>query len=164
MSKDPFFEREDKKFFEKWLELSKQGSANAIYMVAECFYTGKGTYQNVDEAAKWYKLAADGGDLTAQARLNEMFDKGEISELYKPQPYVSPKKISTQFPKPKKKSPTSKKIYDGNLGEVDPELAALYNNEKFGYEENTFKESYGKKRKSNKHELDDNFDYEFDED
>ena len=163
MSKDPFFEREDKKFFEKWLELSKQGSANAIYMVAECFYTGKGTYQNVDEAAKWYKLAADGGDLTAQVRLNEMFAKGEVAENFLTKS-LPPKKISTQFSKSKKKSPTSKKFYDGNLGEVTPELAALYNNEKFGYEENTFKESYGKKRKSNKHELDDDFDYDFDDD
>ena len=168
MRKDPFFEREDKKFFKKWLEEAQQGSALAICMVAECFYTGKGTYKNVDEAAKWYKLAAEGGDLVAQARLNEMFDKGEISEMFTPEPYSPPKKkFSKPISKPKKKSPTpKKKPYDGNFGEFDAGLAALYSDEKFGYEEKTFifKESYDDKKKSSKSGFDADFDDDFDDD
>ena len=97
MSKDPFFEREDKKFFEKWLDEAHQGSAIAIYMVAECFYNGKGTYKNINEAAKWYKLAAEGGNLSAQSRLNEMFAKGETSENFVPKPSPT-KKTSTSMP------------------------------------------------------------------
>ena len=136
MSKDPFFEREDKKFFEKWLDEAHQGSAIAIYMVAECFYNGKGTYKNINEAAKWYKLAAEGGNLSAQSRLNEMFAKGETAENFVPKPSPT-KKTSTSIFKPKKKSSNAKKSYDGNFGDVDARLSALYNNEKFGYEDSS---------------------------
>ena len=166
MSRDPFFEREDKKFFEEWLERAKTGSAVAIGMVAECFYTGRGTYKNIDEAVKWYKLAAEGGDLSAQARLNEMFAKGETSEVFIPEPSDLPKKKSAPFFRGNKKSSNKprKKVYDGNFGEVDAGLSALFNDEKAGYEEKTFifKETYGKEKKSRLHESDD--DYDFDDD
>lgn len=125
MRQDPFFEREDKKYFEEWMERAKQGSATAIYMVAECFYTGKGTYKNIDEAARWYKLAADGENLAAEARLNEMFAKGEISEKYVPNHYVPPKKKSSSFFGTKKKKSARKKIYDGSFASsLDEDVVA----------------------------------------
>ena len=165
MKQDPFFEREDKKFFEEWLERAKTGSAVAICMVAECFYTGKGTCKNIYEAEKWYRLAAEGGNLAAQARLNEMFAKGETSEIFTPTPLDLPKKKSPSFFGGNKKSydKSNKKTYDGNFGEVDPGLAALYNDERAGYEENTyiFKENYGNKKRRNKYDIDD--DYNFDD-
>ena len=133
MSKDPFFEREDKKFFEKWLGEAQQGSAIAIYMVAECFYNGKGTYKNINEAAKWYKLAAEGGNLSAQSRLNEMFAKGETAENFVPKPSPTKKTSTSIFTSKKKSSTPKKKSYDGNFGNVD----ARYNNEKFGYEDSS---------------------------
>ena len=128
-----------KKVFESYLEMAQQGNIIAIYEVGNCFYNGLGVEKNIAEALKWYKLAAEGGDLVAQARLNEMFDKGEISEMFTPEPYSPPKKkFSKPISKPKKKSPTAKKkSYDGNFGDVDARLSALYNSEKFGYEDSS---------------------------
>lgn len=59
----------------------------------------------------------------------------------------------------KKKSNDMSESYDGNFGEVDAGLSALYNNEKAGYEESTyiFKESYGKKKRHNEAVDDDDF-------
>lgn len=59
----------------------------------------------------------------------------------------------------KKKSDEHRQSYDGSFGEVDAGLSALYNSEKFGYEESTyrFKESYGNKKRRNEYVDDDDF-------
>ena len=59
----------------------------------------------------------------------------------------------------KKKSDEQSQSYDGSFGEVDAGLSALYNSEKSGYEESTyrFKESYGKKKRHNEYVDDDDF-------
>lgn len=66
--------------------------------------------------------------------------------------------VAFDFKKNSADTPTPKP-YDGNFGEVDAGLSALYNNEKEGYEENTyiFKESYGKKKRHNEYVDDDDF-------
>lgn len=149
-----FIERENKKFFEHWLEQAQTGNGVAIYTVAECFYNGMGTPKNIEEAARWYRLVANAGNFVAQAKLNEMFAKGEISEPFTPTPfYTSQPKTSTPsfFNRNKKSSnKPSKKSYDGSFSDVDAGLSALFNDEKAGYEEKTyhFKESYDKKKYS----------------
>ncbi len=61
----------------------------------------------------------------------------------------------------KKKSADKPKPYDGNFSDVDAGLSALYNSEKSGYEESSyrFRESYGKKTHRDKYDdVDDDFD------
>ncbi len=158
---DPFFERENKKHIDWLLERAKSGDVFAVFTFAEYLHEGILVDKDVDEAAKWYKLAADEGHAGAIEKLRKMFVDGEISETYVPPPYIPPKKRKSSTPSffsSNKKS--SKKNYDGNFGDVDAGLAALFNDEKAGYEENTFhfKESYGKKKHHNKYNPDEDFD------
>ena len=62
----------------------------------------------------------------------------------------------------KKNTADQPKPYDGSFGDVDPGLAALYNDERAGYEENTyiFRENYGNKKRPNKHDMDDDFNFD----
>ena len=133
-----------KKVFESYLEMAQQGSLIGIYEVGNCFYYGVGVEQNIEESLKWYKLAAEGGHNAAVNQINEMFLRGESPEMFFVKP-LPPKNISQPFFTPKKKSSTPKKSsYDGSFSDVDDELSALYNSEKYGYEENTlkFKDTY----------------------
>ena len=125
-----------KKVFESYLEMAQQGNIIAIYEVGNCLYNGLGVKKNIAEALKWYKLAAEGGHVEAGNQINKMFLRGESPEMFLVKPSPT-KKISTSFFKPNKKSSTSKKSYDGNFGDVDARLSALYNSEKFGYEDSS---------------------------
>lgn len=91
-----------------------------------------------------------------------------ISAQVTPKPYEPPepperKHLPVLAYDYKQKSSDKPKTYDGNFSEVDPGLAALYNDERAGYEENTyiFKENYGNKKRRDKHDIDD--DYNFDD-
>lgn len=46
-------------------------------MVGFMYATGKGLPQSYDLAAHWYRLAAEGGDTTAQYLLGLAYDKGQ---------------------------------------------------------------------------------------
>lgn len=141
-----------KKVFESYLEMAQQGSPLAIYEVGNCFYYGVGVEQNIEESLKWYKLAAEGGHSAAINQINEMFLRGESPEMFFAKPLPSTKNPTPLFNSNKKsQDKPRKKSYDGNFGEVDAGLSALFNDEKSGYEEKTFtfKNSYGKKKYSN---------------
>lgn len=158
-----YMAQESKKFFENELRQAENGDIFSIFNVAECYHTGTGTEKNIAESVKWYKLAADAGHLAAQSQLDEMYWNGEIAEQYSPQQYKPPERkhlpiFAFDF---KKKSDDKPKSYDGNFSDVDAGLSALYNSEKSGYEESTyrFRESYDYKKRHNKYDdVDDDFD------
>lgn len=52
-----------------WLQLAKQGDANAQTNLARLYRDGLGVAQDYQEAAKWYRKAADQGHAGAQANL-----------------------------------------------------------------------------------------------
>ena len=90
-----------------------------------------------------------------------------ISAQVTPKPYEPPepperKHLPVLAYDYKQKSFDKPKSYDGNFSEVDPGLAALYNDERAGYEENTyiFKENYGNKKRRDKHDIDDDFNFD----
>ncbi len=157
---DPFFERENKKQIDRLLERAKSGDVFAVYTFAEYLQEGILIDKDVTAAAKWYKLAADEGHAGAIEKLNKMFVDGEISEMYVPPPYIPTKKKKSSTPSffsDSKKS--SKKIYEGNFGNVDAGLSALFNDERGGYEEKTFhfRESYSKSKRRNIYDYDEDF-------
>ncbi len=86
-------------------------------------------------------------------------------KLYEPPKPVEPPKPPERKHLPvlafdfKTKSSDKPQPYDGNFGNVDAGLSALYNSEKAGYEESTyiFKESYGNKKRHNEYVDDDDF-------
>ena len=160
-NQDPFFERENKKHIDWLLERAKSGDVFAVFTSAEYLHEGILVDKDVDEAAKRYKLTADEGHAGAIDKLRQMFMNGEISEMYVPAPYIPTKKRRTLTPSffsGNKKS--SKKTYDGKFGNVDAGLADLYNDERAGYEDKTFhfKESYGKKKRHNEYNLEEDYD------
>ena len=162
---DPFFERENKKQIDRLLERARSGDVFAGYTFAEYLHEGIMVDKDVATAAQWYKLAADEGHAGAIEKLNKMFVDGEISEMYVPPLYIPPqnkKSSTTSFFSGSKKSSDKprKKIYDGNFGNVDAELSALFNDERGGYEEKTFhfKESYNKNKRRNIYDYEDSSD------
>ena len=162
---DPFFERENKKQIDRLLERARSGDVFAVYTFAEYLHEGIMVDKDVAAAAKWYKLAAAEGHAGAIEKLNKMFVNGEISEMYVPAPYIPPqnkKSSTTSFFNASKKSSDKprKKIYDGNFGNVDAGLSALFNDERGGYEEKTFhfKESYNKNKRRNIYDYEDSSD------
>lgn len=160
---DSFFERENKKQIDRLLERAKSGDVFAVYTFAEYLHEGILVDKDVKEAAKWYKLAADEGHAGAIEKLNKMFVDGEISEMYVP-PYIPPKNKKSYTPSffsgnKKSSDKPRKKSYDGNFGNVDAGLSALFNDERGGYEEKTFhfKESYNKNKRANHYDYDEDF-------
>ncbi len=67
----------------KWWR-ADQDDAPAQYNLGVAYAHGQGVTRNMAEAAKWYRLAAEGGYSPAQVNLAVMYDKGE--DL--PQDYV----------------------------------------------------------------------------
>lgn len=126
MSKDPFWERENQKQIDFVLERAKKGDVFFIFTFAEYLYNGTFLDKDINEAARWYKLAADEGHAGALEKLREMFVKGEIAEYYNPPPYVPPKKkSSTSFFGGRKTKKSRKKSYDGNFASsIDEEIVA----------------------------------------
>ena len=55
-------------------ELANQGNAEQQYNLGEMYYFGKGVPQDVAEAVKWYRLAADQGNADAQLALGMMYE------------------------------------------------------------------------------------------
>lgn len=54
--------------YQKYLELAHGGSKTAQLMVGWMYQVGRGVEQNVGEARRWYKRAADAGSPAAQFR------------------------------------------------------------------------------------------------
>ena len=157
-----FFDKKDKIDLRDNLFKAHNGSVEAMRLLGDCFYDGRGTFRNLDKARYWYERAAARGDDIAKTKLNDSYGV-EIDPFPQFTPasadlpafeYTPPKKSQPARKKSstKKKSSTSslfsskqkKPPYDGSFGEVDPRLSALYNSENFGREDHTvtFKESY----------------------
>src|SRR4030065_731135 len=59
------------------LERAKKGEPDAQYGLAERYRKGDGVQKNAEEAAKWYRKAADQGVPDAQFTLGKMYRTGE---------------------------------------------------------------------------------------
>lgn len=57
-----------------FIQLAKQGNANAQYWIGHMFETGKGTSKNLDNAKNWYIESANNGFEPAKKRLQELSD------------------------------------------------------------------------------------------
>ena len=153
--KDPFWERENKKQLDRLLKSAEEGNSAAMFALGDNYYEGILVDKNIDEALKWYRLAANAGNIYAQSRLVELNQSvGNFDSYTSPNNYDKPKRKNSSISKPRKKS------YDGNFGEVDAGLSALYNDERAGYEEKTFhfKESYGRNKRRGNYDYDTDFD------
>jgi TPR repeat protein len=62
--------------YEWYKQLAKQGNIIAKRNLGQCFYLGKGTYQNSEEAFRLFKEAAENGDSIAQYLLGECYYSG----------------------------------------------------------------------------------------
>lgn len=66
-------EKYDKKEYEEAFKLFmvaiEKGHAGAQYKIGEAYYYGYGVEKNKEEAVKWYKLAAENGNIDAESRL-----------------------------------------------------------------------------------------------
>ena len=54
------------------LEKAISGDAESQYQLALCYRNGEGVEQSNEEAAKWYRKAADQGNSDAQEALTEL--------------------------------------------------------------------------------------------
>jgi hypothetical protein len=62
--------------FAKKLKLAKVGDEEAQMAVAHAYETGEEAKQDAAEAAKWYRMAAEQGNLEAQFRLGRLVQEG----------------------------------------------------------------------------------------
>ena len=53
------------------------GDSNAQCSLGECYELGEGVKQDIAEAAKWYKKAAEQGDSDAQCHLGDLYYSDE---------------------------------------------------------------------------------------
>ena len=51
--------------------------ANALKMVGDIFYYGKGVTQSYSEAMKWYRESANQGSTEAQLKLDQMYSEDQ---------------------------------------------------------------------------------------
>ena len=51
--------------------------ANALKMVGDIFYYGKGVSQSYSEAMKWYRESANQGSTEAQLKLDQMYSEDQ---------------------------------------------------------------------------------------
>ena len=75
---EKFFQQEnyDKAFscFQKAAEL---GYSDAQFKLGECYYEGKGIYEDQDEAVVWFEKAAQQGNTNAQFKLGKCYYEGK---------------------------------------------------------------------------------------
>lgn len=67
--------------YEWYKQLAKQGNVIAKRNLGQCFYLGKGTYQNSEEAFHLFKEASENGDAIAQYLLGECYYLGNGSTV-----------------------------------------------------------------------------------
>lgn len=70
--------------FRQWLPAALAGDAVAQFELGRAYADGAGTVEDMFEAARWYKMAADQGNAPAQRDLAILYNKG----LGVPQDYV----------------------------------------------------------------------------
>lgn len=67
---------ENTRSLKEWMRLAEQGQDFAQYNLGEKYYNGDGVPQDLAEAAKWYRLAADQGHVGARIRLDIQYAIG----------------------------------------------------------------------------------------
>lgn len=67
----------DKEDFDITKIYASHGDAKAQYLLGLMYAMGKGTSQDLDKAAIWYKKSAEGGNAEAQYQLGSMYDTGK---------------------------------------------------------------------------------------
>ena len=60
-----------------WMRLAKQNQVSAQFNLGRVFDIGAGVTTNSREAAKWYLLAASGGNPRAQYHLARLYHRGQ---------------------------------------------------------------------------------------
>jgi TPR repeat protein len=58
------------------LDLAKQGHQHAQYQVGRMYEYGMGVPKDEQEAARWYRLAAEQADLKSQERIGQLLEEG----------------------------------------------------------------------------------------
>ena len=64
------------KWYQKAVEYAEQGDADAQYSLGIRYELGKGVERSYEDAVKWYKKAAERGNVDAQYSLGFLFGKG----------------------------------------------------------------------------------------
>jgi len=67
--------------FANYNRAAEMGHRDAQRMVGECFDTGYGTYENKDQAKRWYTMAANKGDKRASSYLSKLQNSRTVSVL-----------------------------------------------------------------------------------
>jgi hypothetical protein len=75
------------RIFNSYLEQAQQGDANAQFVVASRYETGKGTGKDIKKAYYWFEKAAENGQPLAQLKLEE---RAEAQAAAAPKPPTSP--------------------------------------------------------------------------
>ena len=66
------------------IEVAKQGNVNVQLMLAQHYLEGNGVPKDIEEAMKWFKMAADQGAASAQYNLGQYYmKKNDMSEAVK---------------------------------------------------------------------------------
>ena len=66
------------------IEAAKQGNTRVQIMLAEHYIEGDGVPRDIDEAMKWWQMAAEQGDVTAQYNLAQCYrEKNNPAEAVK---------------------------------------------------------------------------------
>jgi TPR repeat protein len=64
----------------RWQELATRGDVDAALQLGLLYDTGRGVAQNFDEAAHWYRKAADAGSPVAAFNLGSLYDAGRAGQ------------------------------------------------------------------------------------
>jgi uncharacterized protein len=67
----------DAKFLEQTVTQAKAGDPVAQCALGACFESGQGVAKDLEQAVKWYRMAADQGDAMAQCALGNCYEKGQ---------------------------------------------------------------------------------------
>ena len=66
---EKYNEKEYEEAFKLFMTAAEKGHTGAQYNIGEAYYYGYGVEENKEKAVKWYKLAAENGNIDAESRL-----------------------------------------------------------------------------------------------
>jgi TPR repeat protein len=74
----PSVAQDSNAWLQVWLPLAQQGNADAQYKLGVAYEVGLlGVPQDYAEAVRWYRAAAEQGDVSAQVKVGRMFAEGQ---------------------------------------------------------------------------------------
>ena len=77
---DAYNRKDYKETFRLWLPLAEQGLADAQYNLGLMYLKGEGVPQDFKEGLKWFRLAAEQGDINAKKKLKELESQTKLAE------------------------------------------------------------------------------------